>query len=91
MHLHSDLAEDIPYRNGDIQKIQISEEAELFYYELIKALEEEETVSFVLARAQVMRLRVAVRNFCIDGYIIKMSYSSYNHIFLNIFTLFLTS
>ncbi|KAG6451368.1 hypothetical protein O3G_MSEX007089 [Manduca sexta] len=43
MHLQMDLTPDIPYKNGDIEKVQISEEAEMLYYELIRALEEEET------------------------------------------------
>lgn len=43
MHLQTDLSCEIPY-NGCEEKVQISQEAEMLYYELIRALEEEETV-----------------------------------------------
>lgn len=42
MHLQTDMACDITYPCDE--KVQISEEAEMLYYELIRALEEEETV-----------------------------------------------
>lgn len=48
MHLQTDLACEISYKNCEMEKVQISEEAEMLYYELIRALEEEETVRFVL-------------------------------------------
>lgn len=44
MHLQMDISNDIIYQNGDLEKIQISEEAEMLYYELVRALEDEERV-----------------------------------------------
>lgn len=45
MHLQTELASEFSYHNGDMEKVQISAEAEMLYYELIQALEEEEMVS----------------------------------------------
>lgn len=45
MHLQSDLPCDISQKSCEMEKVQISKEAEMLYYELINALEEEETVS----------------------------------------------
>ncbi|CAH2053961.1 unnamed protein product, partial [Iphiclides podalirius] len=42
MHLQTDLPCDVSRRSCDVEKIQISQEAEMLYYELIRALEEEE-------------------------------------------------
>ncbi|KAF9822549.1 hypothetical protein SFRURICE_010664 [Spodoptera frugiperda] len=42
MHLQTDLSCEISYKNCE-EKVQISQEAEMLYYELIRALEEEET------------------------------------------------
>ncbi|CAH0678221.1 unnamed protein product [Spodoptera exigua] len=42
MHLQTDLSCEISYKSCE-EKIQISQEAEMLYYELIRALEEEET------------------------------------------------
>lgn len=44
MHLQTDLSCEISYKCEE--KVQISQEAEMLYYELIRALEEEETVRF---------------------------------------------
>lgn len=43
MHLQTDLSCEISYKSCE-EKVQISQEAEMLYYELIRALEEEETV-----------------------------------------------
>lgn len=47
MHLTSDLSPEISYEVG---KLEISKETEMLYYELMRALEEEETVSNVRIR-----------------------------------------
>lgn len=44
MHLQTDLPCDITYKTCDDDKLEISEEAKMLYYELMRALEEEETV-----------------------------------------------
>ncbi|CAG4985403.1 unnamed protein product [Colias eurytheme] len=43
MHIQTEITCDISRKSCDVEKVQISEEAELLYYELIRALEEEET------------------------------------------------
>lgn len=53
MHLQTDLACEISYTNCEMEKVQISEEAEMLYYELIRALEEEETVRFQLNHIEI--------------------------------------
>lgn len=45
MHLQSDIIScEIAYTGCEMQKVQVSEEAEMLYYELISAMEEEESV-----------------------------------------------
>lgn len=43
MHLQTELASELTYKSCE-EKLHISKEAELLYYELIKALEDEERV-----------------------------------------------
>lgn len=52
MHLETELACEISYKNCEMEKVQISEEAEMLYYELIRALEEEEAVSKIVSRVR---------------------------------------
>lgn len=48
MHLQTEVASEFSYHNGDVEeKLHISAEAEMLYYELITALEEEEQVLVV--------------------------------------------
>lgn len=44
MHLQSDISCELAYPAHEMEKIQVSEEAEMLYYELISAMEEEEKV-----------------------------------------------
>ncbi|GBP44185.1 hypothetical protein EVAR_31629_1 [Eumeta japonica] len=55
MHLQTELGEEISYKAGDVEKVQISAEAEMLYYELIKALEEEEKLGIATDRQTAVR------------------------------------